>query len=44
MFQMLAENEGGVKNKSFIIDYGGEFLYDEFKSYCDAHGIKKIVD
>ncbi|CAA7058194.1 unnamed protein product [Microthlaspi erraticum] len=40
-FKSLIEQETGAAIKTFRTDRGGEFLSQEFKSFCDNAGIKR---
>lgn len=40
-FKTLAENEAGTNIKCLRTDRGGEFNSNEFKEFCDEHGINR---
>lgn len=40
-FKRLVEQETGGTIKTFRTDRGGEFTSQEFKAFCDSHGIKR---
>ena len=40
-FRVLVENQRGYHIKHLRIDRGGEFLSNDFKSYCVEHGIHR---
>ncbi|CAA7039007.1 unnamed protein product [Microthlaspi erraticum] len=40
-FKSLVEQESGEKIQTFRTDRGGEFVSQEFNSYCDLAGIKR---
>ncbi|KAH9300937.1 hypothetical protein KI387_012520, partial [Taxus chinensis] len=40
-FKALVENEVGRKIKTLCSDQGGEFTSNEFKTYLEAHGIRR---
>lgn len=41
VFKKQVENEFGLKIKCVRSDRGGEFTSNEFKQFCDEHGIKR---
>ncbi|MCO5594848.1 hypothetical protein L7F22_048882 [Adiantum nelumboides] len=41
LWHKLVENETGKKVKKLRTDRGGEFISDEFNSYCNDYGIKR---
>jgi len=38
-FKSLVEQESGLKIQTFRTDRGGEFVSQDFDSFCDTHGI-----
>jgi transposase InsO family protein len=43
IMKMAAEVEAEAKLKALRTDRGGEFTSNEFKAFCDAHGIQRYL-
>lgn len=41
IFKALTENQTGKRLKAIRSDRGGEFWSNDFKEFCDNHGIKR---
>ena len=41
VFKDMSKNQTGKRRKAVRSDRGGEFSSEDFKEFCDKHGIKR---